>query len=147
MAELTRRGALLGGAGTLGVAAAVATGGTSLAAGAPSAETPGTEYPVTAAMETLRRSDFTPSIGLVFTARAARAVAVRLVEIVDVAGATDPERSFNLIFETASATHPVEGVHRLSSDATPHRTLLLTPVDRHVAGGTRSFQALVNSAA
>jgi hypothetical protein len=156
MAELTRRGALLGGAGALGVvgvAAAVVANGTSTTA-ATTARTTGADA-ASPRVETLRRSDFAPGVGLVFTARAmqpahgqtSRTVAMRLVEIVDVVGATDPEQSFTLLFETASPTHPGEGIHRLSSDATPHRSLMLSPVDRHVAGGTRSFQALVNTAA
>jgi hypothetical protein len=155
MAELTRRSALLvgsGAVGALGVAAAVATRSPSgLLAGATTGTAPTTTDAVTAAtpatIEVLRRSDFAPGVGLVFTARASRAFAVRLVEIVDVVGATDPEHSFNLLFETVTASHPAEGIHRLSSDATPHRSLMLSPVDRHVPGGVRRFQALVNTAA
>ncbi|MFZ7088827.1 DUF6916 family protein [Curtobacterium sp. RRHDQ10] len=158
MAELTRRGALLGGAGVvgaLGVAATTRVAGTTTSglgtapadvltrvAGAAVAG-------ATAAtlVETLRRSDFEPGVGLGFTARAGRAFALRLVEIVDVAGTADPEHSFNLIFESSGTNGPAEGLYRLSSDATPHRTLMLSPVDRPTAGAARSFQALVNAPA
>lgn len=159
MAELTRRTALLAGSGAvgaLGVATVAATRSPSgRTTGAPTGSTTSTGttpsrpdgVSAVVATETLRRSDFAPGIGLVFTARASRAFAVRLLEIIDVTGATDPEHSFNLVFETVSATHPAEGVYRLSSDATPHRSLMLSPVDRHVAGGARRFQALVNTTA
>ncbi len=132
MPELTRRSALVLG-GALGLAALA------IPAGAASATLLGGQQPPAIPL----RSVFGKVRGsTVMATGGTRSHRLTLVDILDLGpGPVDPQRCFNLIFQTQGSTPLAEGVYRLSSSRLPATSLLLSPIGRRGGG---QLQAVVN---
>jgi hypothetical protein len=145
---VTRRSALLGGAGAL------ASAGVALAlrhAEEPTRSSTAKTLPTAhglvsppAHLAQLLRSHFTAAIGAPVLARQqTHAHRLRLVSIADLQDGRVPERQFNLLFEQIGSAAVEEGIYHLSGARIPDSTLFLSPVG--MAGPQRRLQALVNS--
>jgi len=89
-----------------------------------------------------RRVNFSPNVGAVLNVRAGIARhRVRLVEVLDIQGATSPDRGFNLLFEPIGAALP-EGIYRVSGRNVDPTLLFLSPVG--LPGAATRLQAVVN---